>query len=702
MHKPSRFVKAFALLAMLTVLAGCAQATPAPAPAAPAEQPVGATEAPAVEAPAATEAPAAEAPAATEAPAAEVKPTEAPAAEQPASAAPAVPSSFSQAPMLADLEKAGTIPPLAERIPKVPFVVGPGVLVAEKDLPDWQPGKYGGTLRSAHSVANWSPDFFVMVNEPLLIAPGIGTEGIRGNVLESYTVSNDGKTITFKMREGLKWSDGQPVTSEDVRFTYEDILKNEKLTPNFPARWKVGASPDGAEPSVKIVDDYTFEISYPEPYGGLLRQFTIESWVGYTEWLNPSHYLKQFHEKYADKDALAKALADAKLGPDEWPALFAQKRCQNWDVNQPRCIGYPGLYPWTLKSADNSRLEFERNPYYFKVDTQGQQLPYIDKLVSQQVEDVEAVNLKVLAGEVDFLRESTALVKVPLYKENEEKAGFNVVLLDMHVDSTGLELNQTFTGTTEAWPKVAGDVRFRKAVSMAINRPEIVETIYYGYASLPLKTVGEEASKYDPDAANALLDEMGLTNKDADGMRLGPDGKPFTLLLEHGAQAPDIAPVAEIVAEDLKKVGINVLVKKIDSTLWGTRRGSNDLMSTVFWSHDVGWGGGVGMQDDGIARAGRAWQQYYTSQGKQGQKPPEWAQQGYDLLAKWWAAVPGSAEWKQITDNSFAWQRDNLNMINIVEGVKYPMIASKKLGNVAQSGYAIASNFSGEQLFFKE
>lgn len=683
MHKPSRLFRALALLTTVTVLASCA-------PAAPAEPPA--------QAPAA-EAPAAQAPAA-QAPAAEAQPTEAPAAPAPA---PAAPTTYKQAPMLEEMEKAGKIPPLAERLPKVPFVVGPGVLVAEKDLPDWQPGRYGGTLRSAHAVANWSPDFFVMANEPLLIAPGIGTDGIRGNVLESFEVSADGKTITFKMREGLKWSDGQPVTTEDIRFTYEDIMKNPKLMPNFPARWKAGASPDGAEPTVKIIDDYTFEISYPEPYGGLLRQFTIESWVGYTEWLNPSHYLKQFHEKYADKEALAKALEEAKLGPDEWPTLFAQKRCQNWDVNQPRCIGYPGLYPWVLKSADNNRLEFERNPYYFKVDTLGQQLPYIDRLVSTQVEDVEAVNLKVLAGEVDFLRESTALVKVPLYKENEDKAGFNVVLLDMHVDSSALHFNQTFTNTEQAadWAKYSQDVRFRKAVSMAINRPEIIETIYYGYASLPLRDVGEDASRYDLDAANALLDEIGLTNKDANGMRLASDGKPLTILLEHGAHAPDLSPIAEIVAEDLKKVGLNVLVKKIDPQLWGTRMANNDIMSTVFWTHDVGWGGGVGL-NEALQRAGRAWFDYNSSQGKRGVEPPDWMKQGFELQKAWWSSVPGSDEWKKITEDAAAWQRANLPIIKIVEGVKYPMIASRKLGNVAQGGYAIASNFAGEQLFFKE
>ena len=695
MQKSSRLFKLFTLAAATSMLLAACGGAPAAAPAAPA--------APAAEAPKATEAPKAEAAKPTEAPKAEeAKPTEAPKQE----AAPAAAmGKFSESPVLADMVKAGKIPALDQRIPKEPFIVGPGVIVAEKDLPDWKPGKYGGTLRSAHSSANWSPDFFVMDNEGLLMAPGIGTEGIKGNVLKDFKVSEDGKTITFMMREGLKWSDGEPVTTEDIRFTYEDMLKNTDVFKTFPARWKTGASPDGKEPTIKIIDPYTFEMAYPEPYGGILRQFTIESWVGYTEWLNPAHYLKQFHVKYADPAKLKAALAEAKLKDDEWVSLFNQKRCQNWDVNQPRCIGYPSLYPWLLKSSDNSQLTFERNPYYWKVDTEGKQLPYIDTLVSAQVQDVEAVNLKVLAGEIDFLRESTALVKVPLYKENEDKGGFKVVLLDMHVDSSALMLNQTFTNTDQSadWTKYSQDVKFRKALSMGINRDEIIQTIYYGYASLPLKDVGEEASKYDVDAANKLLDEIGLTKKDADGMRLGSDGKPLTILLEHGAHAPDLAPVAEIVGEDLKKVGIKMSVKKIDPTLWGTRLGTNDLMSTLFWTHDQGWGGGVGLNEAlDNQGAGSTWAQYLSSGGKNGVKPPDWVQKGADLKAQWWTAVPGSDAWNKITEEAHAWERDNLPIIKIVENVKYPMIVNKKLGNVAQSGFAIACNFAGEQLYFTE
>ena len=500
------------------------------------------------------------------APAAEAPAAQPPAAEAPAAAAPSG-EVAKEAPSLAAAVAAGTLPPLEERLPKVPFVVGPGVLLSEENVPDWAPGQYGGTLNTAHSVADWAPDVFVMLNEPLLSAPDLSVQGIRGNVLESFEVSDDNTVFTFKMREGLKWSDGTPVTTEDVRFTWENIYGNDKLFPGgVPARFRTGYDPGGDPMTLEILDDYTFKLTATKPYGGFLRNITIEGWNGYTVLVNPSHVLKKWHPDFTPIEEMAEELAKNNL-TDEWWTLFtSQKRCENWHVTADRCIGFPTLNPWISVPSETTGVKvFDRNPYYWKVDTEGKQLPYIDRIVSVQVEDVEMVNQRVLAGDVDFLRESTALVKVPLYKENEERGGFRTVLTDMHVDSSILYLNQTFPD--ETWRKLAQDIRFRQALSLAIDRDEIIESVYYGFASKPLVSVGEEFSQYDVARANALLDEMGLTERGANGMRM-VDGQPFSILLEHGAHAPDLAPVAELVSEHLKDIGIDVQVKQIDPTLW--------------------------------------------------------------------------------------------------------------------------------------
>jgi peptide/nickel transport system substrate-binding protein len=602
---------------------------------------------------------------------------------------------YTQSPSLDADVASGKLPAVDKRLPDDVFVVGPGTYLTTENLPDWTPGKYGGTLRLASSVPNWNADAFVMMNEPFLMAPKIGDQNIVCNVCKEYTVSADNTVFTFTLRKGLKWSDGVPVTTEDVRFAFEDIRLNDKLSASgAPNQWRTGFAPTGNPAKLEILDDYTFKVTFDGPYGSFLRALTIEGWVGYTQVLEPSHYLKQFHINYTTLEALKPELDKLNLTGGEWWQVFAAKRCQNWDMTNPtKCVDYPSLYPWYLvDSGDPTLSKWVRNPYYFKVDTQGQQLPYIDGMLSSQVQDMEAITLKILAGDVDFQRESTALVKIPLYKESEEKAGFRVQLLDMHVDSSGFFIYQTFED--ENWKKLSRDVRFRQAVSLAINRQELIDTIYYGYASLPLNTVGEEFSKFDVAKANALMDEMGFTEKDADGYRKYADGKTIEILLEHGAHAPDIAPVSDLTAQYLKAIGLKVTVKQIDGSLWGTKRAANEIQTTVFWSHDVGWGNDVGSVD----RVAPAWWAWFSS--KQGEEPPQWIKDIVDIDAKKWAAVAGSADYNKYVEEEYAWCRANLPYVNYVEFVQYPLIINKDLKNVPVDGYAIAANFSVVQMWF--
>jgi peptide/nickel transport system substrate-binding protein len=628
----------------------------------------------------------------------------APAADQPAAAAPAAPaelaapSQYQEAPVLAARVAAGELPPVEERLPQEPFVVGPGVLLSMESLPDWEPGQYGGTLRSAHFRPDWNPDIFVMINEPLLSAPDLGVDGIRGNVLKDFEVNEDNTEFIFYMREGMKWSDGEPVTTEDVRFVYEDIYLNEKLSPTFPRRFRTGFSATGEPMTLEVIDDYTFKITYPEPYGGFLRNLVIEGWNGYTELIRPAHYLKQFHINYTTLEELEPLLREQNL-TDEWWQVLTAKTCQSWDVNQPRCIDTPRLGPWLLVPANEpGLLIFERNPYYHKVDTEGKQLPYIDRLLSVLTEDIEMLNVNIFAGNVDFMRESTGLVKVPLYKENEERGGFTTVLLDMHVDSSNVFINQTFDDPV--WREVVRDIRFRQAVSLAMDREEMIESLYYGFASMPERSVGADLYTRDLDRANALLDEMGLDQRDGEGFRLGPDGNRFTILLETGAQAVDLAPAAELIGEYMGEVGLNVQVKTIDPTLHGQRNNANELTAWTMWSHDAN--GDDQYTSGTIGNAGRAWWIYSQSNGAEGEELPDWVQEAFDLDKTRWGVVPGTEEYFQLKDQGYQWHRDNLPMITVVEQVKYPLIISARMGNVASAGYAIAQNFAGEQFFYRE
>ncbi len=602
---------------------------------------------------------------------------------------------YKESPMLAELVKAGKLPPVEERLPKNPFVVGPGVLIPEKDL-KWEVGEYGGTLRMFWTGTEGGGDYIILLCEPLLCAPGIGDTGIRGNIIEDFKVTNNNRVFTFKIREGLKWSDGHPVTTEDVRFAYEDVLLNDKLTPVFPTTFRSGGAPDGEPMKLEILDKYTFRITFKGRYGSFLRMLAIEAWAGHGDLLKPAHYLKQFHPKYTPMEKLEPLIKKEGFGPGEWWRLFSAKDfSSHWRQSNPNAVGFPVLAPWVLSpSTTSDLLVYERNPYYFKVDVEGNQLPYIDKIVGYRVQDQETALLKILAGEIDFSRQSN-ITQLPLLKANEQKGGYKVYLLDKHTDGAPVFISLTYKDPV--WRKIVWDVRFRKALSLAINRKEIIDTIYYGLAE-PTSWIPNE---YNPDEANRLLDAVGLKKRSPEGWRLGPDGKPFTINFETiGIWEPDMIPVNELVVEYWKKVGIRTTLKQIDPTLWQQRgREANQLQASVLWgAHDMGW-----QLSYGLDFASVLWDQWYNTKGKQGEEPPAWYKALKDLYFKTKrAALPGSKDYIEATKKARELEYKYIPAIYITEKVKYPLIASAKLGNVPTSGYAIAANFAVEQFFFRK
>ncbi|HQE26032.1 MAG TPA: ABC transporter substrate-binding protein, partial [Candidatus Atribacteria bacterium] len=287
-----------------------------------------------------------------------------------------VPEKFNEAPMLAELVKEGKLPPVEERLPEEPFVVGPGVLVHEDDLPDWEVGKYGGVFRSVclDPTLDWNLRDAHMEN--FLCTPAHYTKPLMGNIAAEFSVSPDNKIFTFRLRKGLKWSDGQPVTTEDVRFAYEDVLLNEEITPIFPADYRSAGDPAGTPMKIEILDEYTFRVEFDEPYGRFLRVLGLGSlWGGYDVLLKPSHYLKQFHIKYTPVEEMRPYLKELGYSDEEWWRLFLHKDISWGAVCERRAIGFPTLGPWVRADSPTNIMAFDRNPYYYKVDTAGNQLP---------------------------------------------------------------------------------------------------------------------------------------------------------------------------------------------------------------------------------------------------------------------------------------------------------------------------------------
>jgi len=438
-----------------------------------------------------------------------------------------------------------------------------------------------------------------------------------------------------------------------------------------------------------MVDDFTFKFTFDKPYGGLPISMAIQGWRGYDEFLKPSAYLKKFHKKYnTDTAALEAEIKAAKFKPGEWVNLFSDKDITNWELTSSKSIGFPCLYPWIYTKKTETTAEFERNPYYFKVDKAGNQLPYIDKIVSTYVQNMEVLTTKVLSGEVDSTR-FTSIDKMPLYKENEAKGGYKTYVLNDSGISTEVFLNLTFKN--DNWRKVVQDERFRKALALGINCKEIIDAVYLGFGE---PSVIEDTT-YDVAAANKLLDEMKMT-KGTDGFRVGPDGKKFTIPFEVYAAAPNFIPVTELFVEQWKALGLDVTMKKIDGTLWGVRCAANELQATVMWTSTPQWYVG----DWGQGLWGPLWTTYFASAGKQGEKPPADVQKFYDLITK--TTTDKLEDATAAADVLKAELKAHIWYFSFLSNLKQAVIANAKIGNFPDKGFANSATASMEQFFFRK
>ncbi|MGQ9681453.1 MAG: ABC transporter substrate-binding protein [Anaerolineae bacterium] len=610
-------------------------------------------------------------------------PTAVPAVTAAAAPTQAPPTGFKEAPMLAELVKAGKLPPVEERLPKNPKLVNEHAA----GLLDLKVGKYGGTCRTGTTSPGFDAELFVCCNEPLINTPSILGKEFTPNILENYEVSADQKEFTFYLRPGLKWSDGHPVTTADVKFAIEDILFDQEYTATIPSWLRAANDPRGEPLKLQVIDDFTYKVTFDKPYGGFIVALAIQFWRGYTEFLKPAHYLKPYHKKYADADKLQAMIAEEKV--ENWVQLLARKDRTNWQLYTVEAIGFPSLYPWIIKEMSQDSAVFERNPYYFKVDAAGQQLPYLDRLYSWILPNQEMFTMKQIAGEIDYTGRFTVLTKLPLYKENE-KNGYRVQLQRDHVTHSDFFLNLTYEDP--AWRKVVRDKRFRQALNMAIDREEILDAVYYGYGEMPTIVPAE----YDPKKAEQLLDEMGM-KKGADGFRTDPDGQPFMIPFEYSTQDPTFGPAVEIVTANWKQIGINTSAKMIDSQLWGQRNNANQLQATVLWSEIPLWyWGGLAM---GLWAP--LWWRWWNSEGQDGEEPPEEVKAFYQKMNE--IVVVPAAQGPSVFEEAKKMVYENVWFMPPLENIRQAMIVNAKFGNVPQdpSVMSIAFNFSMEQVYLE-
>jgi len=433
---------------------------------------------------------------------------------------PALAFSPTETPMFAELVKAGDLPPVAERAPAEPLIVD----LASRDR---TVGKQGGTLRTLISKGK-NIRYMVVWGYARLVGFDENYD-LKADILESFEQEND-RVFTLRLRKGHKWSDGHPFTTEDFRYWWEDVANNEELAPSGPPRYMLA---NEKPPMVEIIDEQTIRFTWKDANPQFL---TLLAAARPPFIYRPAHYMKKVHAKYSDIEKMQPEI-EAR-GARNWAQLH--NKLDNMYKNDNKKL--PTLQPWINTSGKKAqRYEMKRNPYFHRFDKIGQQLPYID-IVEMTVSASSLFPAKVSTGEVDLLAAGLGFPSIPILKQGEKRNGYTARIWPTGAASH-IALYPNLNYHDEGWRDVLRDVRFRRALSMGVDRKIINQTLYFGmgaqYGNGVLKdspffdeNLSNAYAGYDAAAANKLLDQMGLTKKRGDGVRLLPDGRPLEIIIE--------------------------------------------------------------------------------------------------------------------------------------------------------------------------
>jgi peptide/nickel transport system substrate-binding protein len=493
--------------------------------------------------------------------------------------------SFSESPLLSEKVKSGELPPVRERLPRTPVFLQPEERI----------GQYGGVWEAAMRPSNDHASFIRTIGYENLVRWNKAWTGIEPNLARSYSVSADAREYTFFLREGLKWSDGEPFTADDIVFWYEDILLNPELSPIKPA-WLVTG---GVPVRVEKLQDYAVKLVFAAPNGLFLANLAQVHGAEPTSY--PKHYLAQFLPKYNDRlDELV-----AASGADDWRDLFRQKlgtvgsvdsmdRWQNPEL--------PVLYAWQLANryGEAETVVARRNPYYWKADTAGNQLPYIDEIHFFVTADVDEMVERALAGRIGMQDRhiGNSALSIKSYRERLERGQetggyrlFQTVPANMNSMAISLNLNHR----DPILRRLFQDKDFRVAVSLAIDRQGIIDRAFEGvgepYQLAPRpespfydEIMAKQYTEHDDDRANAILDSLGLDRRDAEGIRLMEDGRPLRFTIE--ALGFDVA--LEMVKDQLREVGLDARLEiTSDRKAFYDRKAAGEH-DAVVWPGDGG------------------------------------------------------------------------------------------------------------------
>ncbi len=599
------------------------------------------------------------------------------------------PTVFYESPLLTAKVSRGELPPVTERLPTNPRV-----------LPVYeQIGQYGGTLQRAYTglADRWGLtkiieeriiEFYLPRADSIILIP---------NWADRFDISEDAKEYRFHIREGLKWSDGVAVTTDDVRFWYEDIFLNKTMMPITPEHLGVNGRPL----EIEIVDRYTFTVKFSEPYPFfpeiLAKLSTADTNVTLdgTSFLMPFHYLKDFHPTYAYPKALEKAAL--ARGVEKWENLWgAGGPVTSWWLNPD----LPVINAWKIKIPPPAdKIVMERNPYYFAVDPAGNQLPYIDEIVHTLIKNPEDLSVLAVQRQLDMQDRHIRFADYTFLKLNEAQGDYRI--MPWVESGAGLFLNINAENAFLAG--LFNDVRFRKAMSISLNRQEIQEMVFNGLGKIaqagPMAASphydAELATKwtaYDSAMANDLLDEIGLGNRDSSGFRLTPEGEAFQITITYPGYL-----YGELLSDLLRKywrdIGLHTKWNNVNRSELEENVRQNKMEGLVYLyarnliiPADPSFF--LGTVNDGTWMP--RWRQWAVSNGSEGIEPPP-----DHPIRKLWAlwdkaktspTIKGAnAHVKEMIDI----HKENIWVIGLVAELPVPVIIKNNLRNVPAFGMAV-------------
>jgi peptide/nickel transport system substrate-binding protein len=609
---------------------------------------------------------------------------------------------YKESPALAAQVKAGKLPPVEERLPEQPLVVP----VVEKI------GEYGGTWRRAFLGPADANNYVRVVYDALFRFSPDGAK-IEPKIAADAQASSDFKAWTVALRKGARWSDGTPFTADDIVFWYKDVLLNKDLTPALPG-WIRNA--DGSPAKVEKIDDYTVRFTYNEPATLFLTALANADGAdrSYAVFL-PAHYLKKFHPAYTSKEEIDRQVQAA--GFKTWTELFAAKNAP------PENPERPTMAAWVpVTRVSDPVFTLRRNPYYIGVDPAGNQLPYVDEVRFTYFADVQALNLAAIAGDFDMQARHIQMTNYPVLKDQERNGKYRVITWPTFGGSDAvIQLNQTYTADPELG-KLLATKDFRVALSLAINRDQIKESVFLGLGEarqgvpapwhpyFPGAVWATKYTQFDRDQANKLLDQLGLTKRDAQGIRLMADGQPLTIEIGVVPAFGAWPDVAQLVARDWQEVGVKAVVQIRERALEFSMRDANELMAEV-WNEDTTAFPFTGNakfdpRNSPILTLGPLFAKWVTSNGREGMEPPPPIKRIMQIVDT--ARTVGQDEQVKLAQELFRIWADNvyeIGTIGLTPMVQGVVVVNNRFHNVPRTlgnDWPLRSpgNARSEQFFF--